>query len=866
MNLLNPQLVLHFNTQEEIVTTKFLTNLPDDELKETHSYKIFTHLLNNPKYKFVSSSYEIIKSHILLTLTIDEVRGFVRNLLNIKSPILIFSLWNNIDYKSPQGIFNPFDGSIPIKMNNIPIIDIYKGVASLGIFCLLESETLGTEGIFRQDVFDFVERIKDVNKDDFIKNIETKNEHRCNLEITPAVIQSISDFPVNTTINLYVNNNIYLSNVLRVIDDKVAEHSLIKFWVPSEDDSYDSSHKPSDTLGTNPTHDIATIKDGKCEIHNERMFETYILSNDKNLIFEKRTIVRSKYLVNLDIFIKSVFLEWNQYDFLLNISNQDKINIFFDRSKSTTIILTKKKITFITHSMRIDYIKYLTYILITIFDLEGQVENIKRDIKSGQLYFSRFCQGKRKAERVVLRGDLPDDNFKLKSNGLYEDPNGHQRFFDKENNTIYTCNNNTYKKIGVSKAIIYAFGFCLYCCFKKVKETGLIRHCLDGTQIQIEIDPYIKGVKGYKFLVDPGQIGLLHGKESKFFNNRSLEYEANILTTSKHSNKTFNARTIFKQKMSDYTISFDVGDYKTKATRIEFENTILCITNNSIIDEDVNHDLEILPKMYLALPSARISNSPSSKDHKIYQLLSSLNNFIVLNKSGRVTLAKNIVVYTSNPFEDDVVTKLDVENRNAIFLINGEVCFSNKLMRLYQQKLLLVDDISIFLVNNKKVHNLKVINKLPHEDIVITDLTPERKKEFFDKILDVKPFKFSYEHDKFLFNEDGFYEDGKLIPTPKSTDHFLIAARYEGIEYSMGQLLVDVIYKKYFDCIVSSNKDAFIETFLMNIKRIVDSFEYNKIFTESNEDLNTLSKVMSLLDERFVDFENDDIKTKLKRR
>ena len=852
MDLLQPQLVLQFDNQQRISKTFFLTSQSQEDLKETNCFKIYQHLKQQQKYIFLKEDYEILNSHILLTLTIDEIRGFIRSLLHIKSPIVVFSLWNNIDYKSLDGIYNPLLDDKPIKITNNPIIvDVYKGVASLGIFAFFEAdEPFGSYGVERSDVFTFIEKIKKVKNRTFIKEIDTKNDHRCQIHINSATIQQFHELPTNVSINLTDRSTSYLSGVLELLNQE--DPSYLRFWIPLD---YNNSNTSSlSTLNRENVFseklDILIVKNEKCVVEDESLFESFILSNDTHNIFGDRSIMKSKYLVYLNIYISSVFINWEEYDFLFSISNQDKINIFFDRSRNTTIILTKKKLTFITHSMSTDYIKYLSHLILFIFDDAGQTENVEKDIKTGKLYYSRFCQGKRRTERVVLKDNiLPNDDYILKDNGIYENKQGNQRFYDIANKTIYTCNNSIYKKIGVSKAIIYALGFCLYCCFKKIKETGLIRHCLDNTRPVIELDPYIKGLNGYKFIVDPGQMGILHGDLSNIFNSRVIRDTVDISSVSdsvrKCNKKDLKYSSIFKQEEQDLVVDFDTGRMKKKGLKIDFENTVLSVVGSLFVNEGLNYQMHPYPKFFL-------HESESSKTQCLEKLLAPLDNYIVLNKTGRIELAKNFTVYIADLFEEDVVDVEKIENRNGIFFTHTSVNFSNKTSDLWNDNSLDIKEIPFYFIHNNKSHLLKMINLKDGGDIIMTDISIDVKTKILSQILNTKMIRFSYEYEKYRFDDTGFYIDEQLFPIPRNTEHFLMFPIFRNNENSFGQILLDKIYKGFFDNIRCRDINLIKNTFLINIKRVVDKFNYNIQYVENSENDEIMADVISLLDGKYL--------------
>lgn len=200
--IVSPQLVLQVGKGQEVERALYLT--PYDYIDE-----------KSPIYYFLRSHLniqrpEIVKRHILLTLRMTQLKGYLGNLLDIKDDIIIYSHKNNLEYSYVDNtIFNPFvyTQKKTLLKNDSFLYNVYSGACDFLVIwvaraCDTSIPEFGSYEDVDNNIIKFETMLMEVFPQlDLDITVESKfnNIFRTNLKLT-GLKRSFSEFKTWTLI------------------------------------------------------------------------------------------------------------------------------------------------------------------------------------------------------------------------------------------------------------------------------------------------------------------------------------------------------------------------------------------------------------------------------------------------------------------------------------------------------------------------------------------------------------------------------------------------------------------------------------------------------------------------------------------
>lgn len=809
---IEPQLILIFNNDGKIIKTMFLSYY---DIINTKIYKFFQNVVAK---QFDIKNYEIVKNHILLSLTLNEAKGYIREkILKTRNPILLFSLFNNLEFEgtTTEKIFNPFKkSSYGERINSTSVLySIYNNISRLGIFCVLENDETNdyfTYGEYDEDVFLFVDTVMTTiqNETNYELDFETsiKGNEELFLDTTDDdFISQIQSDNSNIAIVKNINNEYYVSGEKLIYYP--TKHKYVTMLFFDEDEKI-----------------IGLLINGRLQIIDlNSTFSQNITMNSLNNYLLNKNIIFKKVSINMNISMTQLYLPLNKYPFFLSYNITNRNNILFDRSKKINIIITKKKIDFISTLIRDTtlYI-YLTFWIIGIQIINKKIEFISKNVKKGLIYFSRYCQAKRNPERSNILSNDFIKTLRVLNKDIYQDIDGHQCYI--KDRVLYTCKDDTFKYIGFVKSILNGWGICLPCCYKKLKyDSSSFAFCIHNQSIEIAIDPYLGDSKQYKLLIDSTQIGNLSGELNELFNkNAHFIKTVRYLTKRNKEIETFIENYVKSTKSTTSQPTIKTTNQTTNQT-----NNSIVIKYNHYKDQSI---IQLRDDGFFTTLNKSKEQEPQTAINILkdkYEKLSIFDAFILLNLRGRIELAKNYVVYVANFTLKDINNNLDIDDNN-IYLIKEEICFSNILREKYITGQISIDDIDIYLVIQKKIHELRIINKTPNEPIKLNRLTGEFKRKLIIDLLSIRPCKFEIKKGDFTLKDNFFFYKNKFLDMKINTKYFLKFDQVTFDQLTIGNFLSNY-YSKYFDTIVTQEEGTknFQCTWFANLSLMLNNFDLN---------------------------------------
>lgn len=804
MYFIEPQLILVFDIDGGVKSATFLSY--NESIENTHVYKIFNTVI---KTKYSIKTYNVEKNHVLLTQTINETIGYIRgNVLKTPNPILLYSLFNNITFygKSDKIVFNPFDKSTygkKISSNEILYV-VYQNITKLCIFCVIEGTSIGdlySYGEYDPDIFPFVDNIiNKINEEDnytleFDVNIKASQELLVRYD-DPNFVNVIQKD--NNIINIIknINNDYYISGN-NLIYNLTKNHNINIFF-------YENDDVPIGQL-TNGVLKFFDYNNETVQNLDNSSLSKFIIN--KNVVFKKISIL-------MNISMTDLLPPLNKSPFFLSYNINNRKNILFDRSKKINIILTKKKIDYIsTYIKDINLFKYITFFLIGIQILDDKIEFDAKNVKKGLIYFSRYCQAKRNPERINILSNNYIDSLENIQKDIYVTKEGHHSYL--KDKVLYICKDNVFKYIGFNKSILNGWNICYPCCYKKEKYNyPTFIYCVYNKKIETIIDPYLGKSDHYRLLIDFTQIGALNGDLNLIFNSNSQ-----FIKVKKYLTK--------KNKEVDNYVHTYINSTKSKNSNSKNIISIKYKNNESLIQLNQDGKFHILNKSKEQEPQTSIDVLKNN-----YAKLKIFDSFILLNLRNRIELAKNYVIYVANFTLKDIENYWDIDDNN-IYLIKDNICFSNVLRENYLKGLIKTEDINIYLVIQKKIHELKVINRTPEINLTLSELDSDLKSKIINKLLNISSFKYEISEKDFTLRDNLFFHKNKYLDLTINTKYFLDFKNIYLDYKSVGEY-IERFYTPYFDTLQTKhNKKDLIKTWFIN----------NFILLNTNINLNVLANV-----------------------
>lgn len=868
--IFEPQIIFLYNSDRKIYRNIFIFFGNEEELKTKKIFELFLYL---QKYYniFLNKDFEIINDHLLLTLNIFELRGYIQNeILKTEDKLVLFSFWENIDYMNRDGsIFTPFVDSNFIKTQEQSILyDIASRTVNNTVICVLEEKYSNNNGIClnglenTSNIKHFIDKIKHIDLDDKEVEIEVeeRNKELFEVEFTDLLEHEIQTiFLYKKSINKHYYDNIYISG------DELYYKELI------EDDN-------NKRRGTNYTcvydkdyqDKIFDIENNVLSIENSLLFDKVLSTTkiQKDLLNQKKNKSNVKIIYNLT-FTNNVLIDY-EINFFLETTKKTK-NIFLDRSKKINIMTSTNHILFSSFTVNYDLFIYLTKMIICTQLYNNFVSFLKLDKKLGNRYFSRYCQGDRNPRNLSLSyNDLENSGIDLSeyinyNNVFFKNKiNEGDIYFYKEKESYIMCDTPGLYNIGFISEIFDGYNVCFPCCYKKAKvNTEIFKICSGEKNIKIPeniIEPYIHIFKQYRIIMNKNKIGFLINKLNDVFNSDITSFLQDRYRLKEVDNTFFLKR---QQKLSRVNIK-------------KHNNNIFFNMNNSskpIYYYDNGNDPKKYSnkntisnmKKYILMPELKKTEQRKKRltlgISDIYNEIVTMDSFVVINSQNRIELAKKYVVYYINDGEKDFEGIVNIYEKSdlILYIIDDCVYYNHKILdSFYRDKEEFYKNVKIYLIIQNKIHILKSINKLSYMDnIVMEDLDIRQKRLLIDKVLNIDPIilnkkinNCSYSYNDFKINDEIFYYSDN-----NGTKYMYSMQNINLNENTLGYYITDVLYKKYFDIFYIDSQVSLTQQkkiFLTNLQNFINiDIEFNKTYKENNHK-NIIKRVKEFLNPKYI--------------
>lgn len=634
MYVVNPQLVVLVDKDQEILDVLYLTLYDGIDERSSMYYFIKNHL------RVPMDRVRVLKKHIILTLKISQVKGYICDLLNIDEEIIIYSHKNNLEYSYVDNTtFNPFtmtQRKTLLKSESF-LYNVYVDACNfLVIWVAKAADTMVKElGSYEEvdaNVLKFESRLIEMFPDldlDFTVESKFNNVFRTNLKMTGLknIVLSNTDKKI-----LFIKSDEYFINLSGnhfVINDESLNLSI---W---DDDG-----------------SLAISSDGNTiTVNNVKLFTDMIPNNNVQMERIKSDITYKVKLstpitskVKLDIETSFIFIETATNNILLSVD------------KKISIILAKNHISIKVKNHIPNIEKYFTFLVVFINRLFNTVKQSMDFTKIETIYWSRICQNtKDKNRKPVIISSLEPDMLKVSDN-FYKSPT--KEVFVNNNEVMFTCDDKTgkYNNIGFLAIFYKLQKICIPCCFlKNQSHTDTFMACVHNKQTDKNIiSPYILN---YGKVVTDSKIAFLPPIFNDFFNSDlsiSLESDNKRLK----STKGYHVIRSCLHNCRYYTLK----RIRTKNDIIRFVNT----ENVTLIANDIVY----FPMKY------------SSINNKIYILVQEIVHEIVIAKKEE---DKDMIYFEelrTNKLRDMFpykVKTVDIKEQNGLklttdgFYVDGEL-------------------------------------------------------------------------------------------------------------------------------------------------------------------------------------------------
>lgn len=792
-NTIEPQFLFLYNQRGYIKEVKIITLIK--EYEETQSFQYYYNFRKSYPNYFINDNETVINDHILLTLTIEEIRGYIQHkILKSNKKILLFSIWDNIDYKNTNNsIFSPFTSKFSFDKipNNTLIYEIYSKIFVYCFICVIEEDELKqtelcSDGVYNSYIDKIIDQIRQsyeisdwnhvLKLTEYIKDVNLYN-----ISWSGAFFQEILyNTLYSKTITFYNNGTFLITGGLMLEDEPDLKEKFIIL--------YDEKKT------------IFEIKDDMLYINDSKKYSNFILYFfELEKLILKQQLIKQHLKLDFTITLKSFsFLDFDNIYFLEH-NNKTK-NIFLDRTKKTNIILSMNHIYFSSFNLNIYLSYYITKIIICLQIVKNNVDYFIKEKKVGLNYYSRFCQGIRKPI-PIYKPNL--NQYKNINNIIYKKDKEGEIFFNYKTNQYLQCKDPTIPHIGFIDILNKGYKVCLPCCYKKEKnETNIYQTCVYNTSlIKNEfINPFLSIFIKYRVILDENKIGLLLYKMNRLFNNIPQEtiFEKTISTNSENftDNITETELVIELEQMSS---NKDQYLYLSKENKIiRCKNFVFYKVNKDF--SQINNINEVLNKKDLNI---------YFKDDHIF-----ISNFLLSQYyENEENIIKNIKFFLLIKNQLHTLVCANKNNNEEIILTDLTYEIKKRIIKKFLPKL---DCYQFNLESNNIVYNEKKIQYI------------KTNKNFFNN-------------------------NFESVSTFYQTYHITLEKN------TIGYVIVSIFYKKFFDLIkkneieLNNIKKIFLIN-LINISRFKHNL--NKIYNQSlyTDDINYL---FQFLNPRYINFSLD---------
>ncbi|ALA62500.1 early transcription factor large subunit VETF-L [Turkeypox virus] len=555
MYTVSPQLVILVNKDQEIVDILYLTLYNSIDERSPMFYFIKNHL------QIPIDRIRVLKRHIILTLKISQLKGYICNLLDIDEDIIIYSHKNNIEYSYVDNTtFNPFtmtQRKTVLKSESF-LYNVYIDACNfLVIWVAKASDTMVKELGSYEEV------------DPNILKFETK--------LIEMFDELDLDFTVESKFNNVFRTNLKITGLRNIVlaneDKKILFIKSDEYFINLSGNHFVLNEEPINLSIWDDDGSLAISSDGNTiTVNNVKLFTEMIPNNNVQMERIKSDITYKVNLstpitskVKLDIETSFIFIETATNNILLSVD------------KKISIILAKNHISIKVKNHIPNIEKYFTFLVIFINRLFNTAKQSMDFTKIETIYWSRICQNtKDKNRKPVIISSLDADMVKISDNFYKSDS---REVFINNNDVMFTCNdkNGKYNNVGFLAIFYKLQKICIPCCFlKNQSHTDTFMACVHNKKSDNNaINPYILN---YGKVVTDTKISFLPPIFNEFFNKDMI---IDLETDNKRLKSTDGYHVIRSCLYS--CVHYTLRRIRTKNDIIQFVNT----ENVTLIANDI---------------------------------------------------------------------------------------------------------------------------------------------------------------------------------------------------------------------------------------------------------------------------------------
>lgn len=501
MYTVNPQLVVVVGRDQEIQQVLYLTLY--DSVDESSAIFYFV------KHHLQTTKVTMLRRHILLTLRISQVKGYLCHLLGVTEDIIIYSHKNNLEYSYVDNtIFNPFtmtQKKTLIRSDGF----LYNAYVDACDFLVI-----------------WVARAQDTPVPEFgsFEDVDA-NILKFEARLVATFPELDLEFSIQSKFNNVFRTNLRTTGLRRIVrrnqNNKILFIKTDEFFINMSGNHFVLNDEPVNLSVWDEDGNLAISSDGNTiTVNNVRLFTELV--TDQNLQMERikgdvtykislMTPITSK--IKLDIETSFIFVE--------TATN----NILLSADKKISIILAKNHISIKVKNHIPNIEKYFTFMVIFINRMFNAVQQAADFTKVETVYWSRICQNtKNKNRKPVVVASLDADMKKVSDNFFKSDS---REVFVNANNVMFSCIDplGKYNNIGFLAIFYKLQKICIPCCFLRSQaHTDTFASCVHNRDVdRCHISPYILN---FGKIVTESKISFLPIIFNQFFNEHThIEFE-----------------------------------------------------------------------------------------------------------------------------------------------------------------------------------------------------------------------------------------------------------------------------------------------------------------------------------------------------
>ncbi|ASC55558.1 early transcription factor VETFL-like protein [Seal parapoxvirus] len=495
----SPQLVVLVGPRQEIQRVLYLSLY--DHIDESSPIYFFAK-------QYIQHDPEHVRRHILLTMRVRQLKGYLGHLLDLQDDIIVYSHKNNLEYSYVDNtIFTPFS---PTQKKTLIRTDgiLYNAYADACDFLVV-----------------WVARAADTAAPEFGSFEEPSDSI---LKFEERLIREFENLDLNMTVETKFNN-IFRTNLresgLRAIaqqsPEKQAEVGHFDILLSKTDDFFISMtgtrflvvDEPLNLLVWSEDGAVAISSDGKTlTVNNVGLFTKLVASMDVKMDRIKGDIT---YKVSLATHITSKMKLDMETSFMFVETATN--NILLSTDKRISIILAKSHVSVKVKNYIPNIEKYFTFLIVAISVMFNSVKQSSDFTKVETVYWSRICQNTKTKNRKPVIVQSLEANMRKVGNNFYR--SDAREVFVNDNGIMFSCMDpdGRYNSVGFLSIFHRLQRICIPCCFLRSQaHTDTFKSCVYNEEVdRSSLNPYILN---FGKVVTESKLSFLPIIFDKFFN------------------------------------------------------------------------------------------------------------------------------------------------------------------------------------------------------------------------------------------------------------------------------------------------------------------------------------------------------------